>query len=144
MFSARLEDVLYRLGNQGIEFRFIGSAAGYAECVCACCRPICSGADFHLLGAPAGVTQEEGQHTGDFFFFLICFWFSTILLRCLSFLFDREKGSVLPFPRRPRSRILCTHDKVALHCWVFCKKKLQITLRFEPATLPTEGYEVTN
>ena len=32
---------------------------------------------------------------------------------CLNF--SREKDSVIPFPRRPRSRILCTNDLIVLH-----------------------------
>ena len=32
---------------------------------------------------------------------------------CLSF--SREKDSAIPFPRRPRSRILCTNDLIVLH-----------------------------
>ena len=111
-------------------------------CVCVVVPSILS-AGFHLWGASAGVTQEEGQHTGDFSFF-ICFLILHLPSAVLAFLFCREKGSALPFPRRPRSRILCTHDKVALHCWVLCEKKPQITPRFEPATQPSEGYEVTN
>ena len=60
----------------------------------------------------------------------------------LFFLFYREKGSAIPFPRRPRSHLfLCTHDKVALHCWVLREKTPQITPTFEPATQPSEGYE---
>ena len=32
---------------------------------------------------------------------------------CLNF--SREKDSAIPFPRRPRSRILCTDDLIVLH-----------------------------
>ena len=32
---------------------------------------------------------------------------------CLNF--SREKDSAVPFPRRPRSRILCTNDLIVLH-----------------------------
>ena len=32
---------------------------------------------------------------------------------CLNF--SREKDSVIPFPRRPRSLILCTDDLIVLH-----------------------------
>ena len=32
---------------------------------------------------------------------------------CLNF--SREKDSAIPFPRRPRSRILCTNDLIVLH-----------------------------
>ena len=32
---------------------------------------------------------------------------------CLNF--SREKDSVVPFPRRPSSRILCTNDLIVLH-----------------------------
>ena len=34
---------------------------------------------------------------------------------CLDFVFQREKDSAVPFPRRPSSRILFTHDITVLH-----------------------------
>ena len=58
------------------------------------------------LDVPAGATQEEG-HAG----FLI--HLSSVVL---AFIFIyREKDSTIPFPRRPSSRILCTHDLIVLH-----------------------------
>ena len=120
-----------------------GASPPRSVCVCVCCRPSYSERRFSPLGR-ASRGHKGGRPTHRRFLFFICFWFSTFLLRCSPFLFYREKGSALPFPRRPRSRMLCTHDKVALHCWVLCEKKPQITPRFEPATQPSEGYEVTN
>ena len=57
--------------------------------------------DVRLVDVPAGVTQEEG-HTG-FLTHLPC----AVLAR--------EKDPAVPFPRRPRSRILCTNDLIVLH-----------------------------
>ena len=57
------------------------------------------------MDVPAGVTQEEG-HTGFFIHLLSAG-------ACLNF--SREKDSAIPFPRRPRSRILCTNDLIVLH-----------------------------
>ena len=57
------------------------------------------------LDVPARVTQEEG-HTG----FLI-----HLLFAVRAFIFSREKDSAVPFPRRLRSRILCTNDLIVLH-----------------------------
>ena len=39
---------------------------------------------------------------------------------CLDF--SREKDSAVPFPRRPRSRILCTHEFIVTcwACFLFC------------------------
>ena len=116
---------------------------GTAKGVCVCCHPIYSERRFSPLGRVSrGHTGGRPTHRRFFLFYL--FLVLHLPSAVLAFLFYREKGSALPFPRRPRSRILCTHDKVALHCWVLCEKKPQITPRFEPATQPSEGYEVTN
>ena len=66
-------------------------------CVCVLCVVVPSilGAGFHLLGAPAGVTQEEGQHTGDFSFLFVFGSPPSFCGACL-FFFYREKGSALP------------------------------------------------
>ena len=113
------------------------------QTLCVCCRPIYSERRFSPLGRVSrGHTGGRPTHRRFFLFYL--FLVLHLPSAVLAFLFYREKGSALPFPRRPRSRMLCTHDKVALHCWVLCEKKPQITPRFEPATQPSEGYEVTN
>ena len=53
---------------------------------------------------------------------------------CLTF--SREKDSAIPFPRRPRSRILCTDDSIVLH-------SLSIfILFFSEKKLP--GFELTS
>ena len=52
-----------------------------------------------LWDEPAGVTQEEGSHRISP---------PSICSACLNF--PREKGSAVPFPLRPLSRILCTND----------------------------------
>ena len=63
-------------------------------------------------------------------------------LRCLPF-FYREKGSAVSCSLIDREvEFLCTHDEVALHCWVLLGKKPQITPRFKPTTQPSEGHEV--
>ena len=54
--------------------------------------------DVRLVDVPAGVTQD----------------FYTFLVRCLPY-FSRENDSAVPFPRRPRSRILCTNKLIFLH-----------------------------
>ena len=60
-------------------------------------------AGLHLLGAPAGVTQEEGQHTGVFLFCfnlhlpsaVLAFFIARRVQQFLS-LVDREIASCLP------------------------------------------------
>ncbi|CAM9831935.1 unnamed protein product, partial [Sphacelaria rigidula] len=94
------------------------------------------------VGAPAGVTQEEGQHTSCFFslFVLVLRLPSAVVASILY----RERGSVVPFPRRLLSRNLYIHDMVALFCWALCEKTVQIFPRLEPTTQPSEGVEITN
>ena len=67
---------------------------------------------------------------------------------CLNF--SREKDSAIPFPRRPRSRILCTDDLIVLHpLGIFCFSFL-VFLVVRKSRLPgsnsrpnvAEGYEV--
>ena len=59
------------------------------------------------LAVPAGVTHEEG-HTHRIFHP------PSFCCACLNFY--REKDSVIPFPCRPSSRILCTtNDLIVLH-----------------------------
>ena len=126
-----------------LQERILGrSMLDVCVCVCVCCRPIYSGRRFHLLGAPAGVTQKEGQHTGDFYFLFVLV--IHLPFAVLAFSSSSREGFSTPFPSSIAKSNLCTHDKVALHCWVLCEKKPQITPRFEPATQPSEGYEVTN
>ena len=62
------------------------------------------------LDVPAGVAQEEG-HTGGRSHRIS--HPPSFCGACLSF--SREKDSAIPFPRRPRSRILCTTDLIVLH-----------------------------
>ena len=85
---------------------------GHALSTCTMCVCVCVVIPFvldvRLVDAPAGVTQEEGHtggrsHTG----------FLHLPFACLNFY--REKDSAIPFPRRPRKRILCTHELVILH-----------------------------
>ena len=57
-------------------------------------------------------------NTEEFFLFIICFSSPPSVCGACLFLSLSREGSAVPFPRRPWSRILCTHDKVALHCWV--------------------------
>ena len=63
--------------------------------------------------------------------------------------FSREKGSsVVSFPRRPRSRILCTNDVIVLHLlgiYIFFLMRKNPSYRdsnLRPNV--SEGYEVTN
>ena len=56
------------------------------------------------MDVPAGVTQEEG-HTG----------FLHLPSAVLALFFFREKDSAVPFPLRPRSRNLRTHELIVLH-----------------------------
>ena len=56
------------------------------------------------MDVPAGVTQEEG-HTGFFIY----------LPSAVRLDFYREKDSAVSFPRRPRSRILCTSDLIVFY-----------------------------
>ena len=101
------------------------ATTGQVCCVCVVVPSILS-AGFHLWGASAGVTQEEGQHTGDFFFF-ICFWFSTFLLRCLPFFFiarrvqhslslvDREVEFCVPTTKSLSTVGCCARKNPRLH-----------------------------
>ena len=55
---------------------------------------------------------------------------------CLNF--SREKDSAIPFPRRPRSRILCTDDLIVLHTrWAF-------VFLFLVRKIPFAGVELTS
>ena len=69
---------------------------------------------------------------------------------CLNF--SREKDSAIPFPRRPRSRILCTNDLIVLHSLgIFFFNVFSFLVRKNPVyrysnSRPhvSEGYEVTS
>ena len=103
------------------------------------------GAGLHLsvyVGAPGGVIQEEAQHTGlHGVFFALVLDLPFLCGACL--FFYREKGSAVSCSLIDREvEFLCTHDEVALHCWVLLGKKPQITPRFKPTTQPSEGHEV--
>ena len=57
---------------------------------------------------------------------------------CLNF--SREKDLAIPFPRQPRSRILCTNDLIVLHAlgiFVF-------VFRFLVRKIPFAGIELTS
>ena len=69
--------------------------------------------DVTLVDVPAGVIQEEDP-TG----FLI-----HLLSAVLGLNFYREKDSAVPFPRRSRSRILCTHESIIRHLMVIIENK---------------------
>ena len=60
-------------------------------CVCVCVVvPSILSAGFHLWGASAGVTQEEGQHTGDFSFLFVFDSPPSFCGACLSFFVARR------------------------------------------------------
>ena len=112
-------------------------------CVCVCVvQPPILGTGLHLLGAPAGVTQEEGQHTGVFYFLFVLVLHLPSAVLALSFLWREGFGSHFPsltvksnfvYPRRSRSPLLGV-----------VREKTQITPRFEPATQPSKGYQVAD
>ena len=58
-------------------------------CVCVVVPSILS-AGFYLWGASAGVTQEEGQHTGDFYFLFVLGSPPSFCGACLSFFIARR------------------------------------------------------
>ena len=63
--------------------------------------------------------------------------------------FSREKGSAVPFPRRPLSRILCTNDLIVLHLlgfflFSFLVRKNPSYRDSNSRPYVSEGYEVTN
>ena len=55
-----------------------------------------------------------------------------------SLIFSREKDSDIPFPRRPRSRILCTNDFIVLHPLAF------LVFSFLVRKIPFAGIELTS
>ena len=57
---------------------------------------------------------------------------------CLNF--SREKDSAIPFPRRPRSRILCTDDLIVLHPLGF----IVLVFSFLMRKIPFAGVELTS
>lgn len=69
----------------------------------------------------AGVAEDGGQHE-TFCFFFVLYLPSPVL----AFFFLSQEGSAAPFPRRPRSRILCTRDMVARHCRAWCEETTQV------------------
>ena len=73
-------------------------------CVCVCVCVFSSHSLWTSMDVPAGVTQEEGNRI---------FHPPSFCGACLNF--SREKDSVIPFPRRPWSGILCTNDLIVLH-----------------------------
>ena len=102
-------------------------------CVCVLCHPIYSGRQTTPFGIICGRTSrgviQEG-HTGGFSppFFL------RLPSEVLALFFFREKDSAVPFPRRPRSRILCTHDIIVLHLLGMMREKIPVRVtapRFE-------------
>ena len=73
--------------------------------VCALCRhPIYSGRQIICGRTSRGLTGGERSHRISP---------PSFCGACLNFC--REKDSTFPFPRRPRSRILCTHELIVLH-----------------------------
>ena len=60
--------------------------------------------DVRLVDAPAGVTQEEG-HPG---FLHLPSAGPALIVHC-------QKDSAVHFPRRPLSRVLCTHELIVLY-----------------------------
>ena len=51
---------------------------------------------------------------------------------CLNF--SREKDSLIPFPHRPRSRLLCTNELIVLHTWAFFY--FHFFVRKNPSSMP--------
>ena len=96
------------------------------------CHPVYSGRqttpfDWYV-NAPTGVTQEEGYTCVLFYFFI------HLPSAVLALIFYREKDSAVPFPRRPWSRILCTHDIIVLHLLGIMWEKIPVRVtapRFE-------------
>ena len=82
------------------------------------------------LDVPAGVTQEEG-HTG---------FLTHLLFAVRALIFSREKDSAVPFPRRLRSRILCTNDLIVLHLLGI----LILFFSFLVRKIPFAGIELTS
>ena len=71
-------------------------------CVCVCCHPIYSGRK--VCGRTSrGHTRGRSHRISPLSFCGACLHFSC------------EKDSAVPFPRRPRSRILCTNELIVLH-----------------------------
>ena len=68
---------------------------------------------FSVQLVPTVVTQE-GVNTGALFFFFLFFFFAPPSSCGACLRFYREKGSAVPFPRRPLRRILCTHEAFQL------------------------------
>ena len=73
---------------------------------------------------------------------------------CLNFY--REEDSAAPFPRRPRRRILCTHELIVLHLlgtryvfFIFCEEKSQFVwlhrdLNSRPNVRRFRGYQLNH
>lgn len=68
-----------------------------------CCNPIYSGRPSTPLGICGRISRGlvGGMPTQDFFLFSFFFQYSTFLLTCLFFFFNRERGSTVPLLRRP-------------------------------------------
>ena len=117
--------------SAGCHLRASGPGRGKCVyvCVCVCVVvPSILSAGFHLWGAPAGVTQEEGQHAGDFYVLFVFSSPPSFCGACL-FLFYREEVSAITFPRRPRSRIFCVPTTKSLSTVGCCARKNPRSLR---------------
>ncbi|CAM9723266.1 unnamed protein product [Sphacelaria rigidula] len=65
----------------------------------------------HQPGSQTGRPAQEGA-------FIFSFCLSTSPSFCgACLIFYHEEDSAVPFPRRPCSRVLCTHGIVGLRCW---------------------------
>ena len=96
--------------------------------VCVCCRPIYSERRFSPLGRVSrGHTGGRPTHRRFLFFYL--FLILHLPSAVLAFLFCREKGSALPFPRRPRSRIFRVPTTKSLSTVGCCARKTPRSLR---------------
>ena len=106
--------------------------------------PSILGAGFHLLGASAGVTQEEGQHEGGFYFLFVFSFPPSFCGACLFFSIARRAQHSLSLVDREVE--FCVPTTESLSTVGFCARKKPRSLRdLNPrpnrqnaARLPTE------
>ena len=113
-------------------------------CVCMCCRPIYSERRFSPLGRVSR-GHTGGRPTHRRFFFFICFWFSTFLLRCLPFFFvaRRVQHSLSLVDREVECCVPATKSLSTVGCCARKKPRLLRDLNPRPnrqkvTRLPTE------
>ena len=134
IFVFPVELTTSRFGNHFFCFLFVS------------CHSVYSGrytTPFRLIwGCTSRVTQKERLDRK-----YICTIFH-LPSAVLTMIFYREKDSAVPFPCRPWSRTLCTHDRIVLHLLGMMREKIPVRVtapRFEPTSqrqkvsrLPTE------